>query len=470
MFTNRKQYKREIDVWQINLEHTNTLTAVLSKPEAYKEIVNIPFEEFDFDQNGRIDKEQFRDCLLANNICLKQSDLDEMFDAMDKNNNDTIDITEFDKYKRDTDPNKLQQDNNIFFTWNKENERYEISQQNGLHEIPLLDNDDRYKWMIYVPEIPKRKQKKFKDYHSGDTVNGYWRYIEHDDPLKRTKNEQLSEYEQLPEQHLNKIFSVLNYYYTNKNGAYSPLSRKGDGSPLAKANKRGGDATYFISVTFDILNDEFKHQEIEKYEYEMTWWNKKGRYDTTAVCIKNNSATIPYEREMEEYEHDYKQYEGELKKYEKNLKDFSNSLKNYKIKDRNDLKNEEVLKELNINEEDLTSLKQRNETLIKPRKPKKPIPLHGEIFYMRFNAGRTGLEWKWYDNNNSRYRSMGLIETNDPEEKSEFDKSLIHQLEASFLGNLKENFDPQLFPNLNSVEPVFVCLSDISLYFVCVLF
>lgn len=61
---------------------------------------------------------------------------------------------------------------------------------------------------------------------------------------------------------------------------------------------------------------------------------------------------------------------------------------------------------------------------------------------------------EWYDNNESLYRPMGLIVSDDGkiDEKEKPDEDLLDQLEASFLGNLCENFDPQQFDFLNSVK------------------
>ena len=391
----RTHYKREIQVWKINLEHTNALNRVLSKSEAYKAIQDITFNEFDYDRDGNIDKDQFEECLLSNNINLKQSDLDEIFTEMDRNSNGLIELKEFENYREDLQKNADNVGNDyIFFEWTGNEYTISESEQemNNSQKIPLLGEDDRFKWMVYIPDIPKRKRRKFNDCHPGDTINGYWKNINHGE-AKTVKNEYLNPYEQLSEEHLNKIFSVLNYYYRMKN------EEKKDDSPLSKSN----DVTYNISPSaiFDIKQEE-KSNEImattisKQYKYELSWWNQKGRYEANAICVNNHTAHDRFQEDSKQYEMDLNKFEEELKEYEQDLKQFAETLKKLKIS-REYLKtmeiNQENLNKLNLNEEDLKQLKIRNEALIKPLKPTKPVAIHDAICYMRFNASRSGLEW-----------------------------------------------------------------------------
>ena len=65
--------------------------------------------------------------------------------------------------------------------------------------------------------------------------------------------------------------------------------------------------------------------------------------------------------------------------------------------------------------------------------------LNNEVFFMRFNCDLNQLIkpvkliWKWYDNDNSIYKDF------------QNDRSVIYELEASFLANEKNNFDPHQF-------------------------
>ena len=140
--------------------------------------------------------------------------------------------------------------------------------------------------------------------------------------------------------------------------------------------------------------------EYNEYEYQLTWWNQKGRYETNCIIIKNLSAVNQYETDYAKWKEDNDLYDGP---------------------------GQIMLKSGLIDEWD---------------KVPKPTEICGEICYMRFNASRTGLQWKWYDNDNSQYKVMGQYQE---EEEEKIDQDLIEQLEASFLGNTSANLDAKQF-------------------------
>ena len=243
------------------MEQTNALTEITDKNEAYKVIQDITFKDFDFGNDGRIDKEQFKDCLLANGIKMGPAALDEIFNEMDKNDNQTIDIREFEKFKSEKMMNDDEEKHHIsaekekyYFKWNEERKEYQIWQSFEIDTelIESMNDDKRFKWMVYVPKIPPRKQKKFQSSHVGSKVNGYWRGIGQEN--KKMKNEVLSDYEELYEEHLDKIFAVLIHYYQ-----MGLKDRENEISPLSMRNEE----TYNIFSKFRIF-EEKRNEEKKK--------------------------------------------------------------------------------------------------------------------------------------------------------------------------------------------------------------
>eukprot|EP01083_Nonionella_stella_P222216 793187_1 len=70
------------------------------------------------------------------------------------------------------------------------------------------------------------------------------------------------------------------------------------------------------------------------------------------------------------------------------------------------------------------------------------------IYYLRFKAKREELEWRWYDVNSQQYRPMGQYTDKETKEQKT-DHKLIAQLEASFLGNDYQHFDPKELEDIN---------------------
>eukprot|EP01084_Bolivina_argentea_P294601 506946_1 len=284
----RDHYQREIDIWKIKLEQPRTIK---DKRKILDTLKNINFKEFDFDSNDRLDKKEFKDCLSANSIHIPQALLNQIFEEMDQDDDGAIQINEFETFKEKNDKD-IENSHSCYFKWHKEDNLYGIYPEvlPSANKIPV-PVDDRYQWMVYVPNISKKKQKLFTQNHPCSIVNGYWKNIKHK-KLKRIENEQLSE------EHLNQIFAVLNYYY--KSSSEGPLAERVKGD-----NK--------ISVTF-VIREQGTDDYME-YEYELKWWNQKGRYETNAIAIKNQSQTLCYIRFSKNSKLEWKWYDNDTSDY-----------------------------------------------------------------------------------------------------------------------------------------------------------
>eukprot|EP01083_Nonionella_stella_P048647 129924_1 len=383
----KNNYQREMNLWKIELEHANTLT---DKETAYDAIKNISFVEFDFDHDGKINKDEFKLCLLANGIKLSPGQADEIFLEIDTSRDGCIEIAELAAFK-DTSDAKTMPSEIFYFKWAAKTQYYAISSEqsiDGMTEVSYLDNiagDARFKWYCYVPSVSKELRDRFKSSHPGEGINGYWT-----DVVKALKVDT----SMVPQKHLEQIFAVLNHYYKA-----CVQGQMDDRSPLSQRK----DDDNNITATFKIMDTQ-------EYVYELTWWNQKGPYETNAIAIKNVTAIDNYPRDLAQYKQEQKEMKLE------------------KILTRMD----RVMYAQGVEEPEQNY-----------RKPTEPQP---QIYYLRFNAARKGLSWRWYDNDYSVYRNMGEYKE---DQAKQIYTPLVEQLEASFLGNRHDNFDPDNFDLFN---------------------
>eukprot|EP01083_Nonionella_stella_P210878 763015_1 len=377
----KQYYEREIELWKIKCKDTVLLTDPF---QIYQKIQFIDFKEFDFDGDGQLDKEEVRNCFQTNGLRIEPYILDEMFNVMDEDDDGNVDIGEFDKWKNDpylfedlqykknnqeSHHSNSDESGSRYFLWDEQDQEYQIYtiQLNETEPISIL-NDNRFKWMCYIPEIGPRKRSKFKHFHPGAKVNGFWEHMD---------SEKYDEASPLRERHLDQIFSVLNYYYRNKGK---------DRSPLAHRNKDDRK----LKIRFMIQNDNHEDGLEEDYYYQLTWWNHKGRYETNAIAIKTGQIKVQQEEEEQK---------GEM--FRK-----------------------------------LTSMKFT--TMMLPKPPTQEVIYDNcAICYLRFKIAESGLQWKWYDTSTSSQKLMGVC-TRDGVDTT--DDRLIQQLEASYLGNMEDNF------------------------------
>eukprot|EP01083_Nonionella_stella_P253163 871407_1 len=158
----------------------------------------------------------------------------------------------------------------VCFEWDNDYETYVIGpvikdiDPPNENSIPLQQQKD-FEWYAYI-SIPAERRKTFEASHPHEPIKRYWKNV-NDDGEEKENDDHLSE------DQLDRIFAVLNYYYTGDDVADSE-------GPLHHRNRRR-EANRF-SAQFNLKDSEEKD-----HRYELKWWNQKGRLEPTAIAIQN---------------------------------------------------------------------------------------------------------------------------------------------------------------------------------------
>eukprot|EP01084_Bolivina_argentea_P028373 52738_1 len=239
-----------------------------------------------------------------------------------------------------------------------------------------ITTDEDMKWGMYVNKLTKQQKRSWtKTNQKKNLPNGYWLILNEDHTVNQNKKKVAKSVkdEMAPIHHLHIIHHLLNHYYEMNTDKTLYNKWGNDNTPLRKLyckNEREIIYKYEMYVTRINKNVVFF---IEGIEYQLTWWNQIGKYETNAIAMIN------------------------LTKY----------------KER-------------VNEGHL---------LLGNDKKFKTKPVQIELCYMRFeyNPKISKVQWQWYNNDISKY------------EPFDTDDDLTAQLEASYLSNIKQQFDPTEF-------------------------
>ena len=214
-------------------------------------------------------------------------------------------------------------------------------------------------------------------------------------PNQNTDDDQITNVvrkEMLRIQELKLVYQLLQHYYTMANNKTAQSKFEFDDTPLRRLycpydtdDKKQSQA---ISEGERITKDDTWDIRflLNRKEYKLSWWNQKGKYEPNAFAIINITL-----------------YESR--------------------KDQLDLKH--------VWENDPATQEELHSLLSSIPEEKQPLPI--EICYIRFesNPEKDDIEWLWYDRHSDQY--------------IKFDASVFDELEASFLSNIKHNFDPVEF-------------------------
>eukprot|EP01083_Nonionella_stella_P156890 508598_1 len=262
-------YGREIGIWKIELYQAN----VIDKTELLEKIVKFEFTEFDFNRDHQITRQEFADCISANGIRVDRNYVDQIFDRIDDDGNGFIDLTELQLFAKEveseiTDPRRRIPDEDlppdVYFKWDERSGTYiirDIDTDANTMGIPF-QKQEGFEWYAYIT-IPRKSRERFEASHPHEHIKRYWKSV------NQIGGQHLSEDE------LDRIFAVLNHYYTTVTEHNANDKPEG---PLHYKNRHRGNC--HVSAKFCL-----KHQN-EDHHYELKWWNQKGRYETTAIAIQ----------------------------------------------------------------------------------------------------------------------------------------------------------------------------------------
>eukprot|EP01083_Nonionella_stella_P013248 37330_1 len=362
--------------------------------EIYDELLKMRFEDFlcgAHRNNEYLTMDMFVEGFKYRALRVKQKQLKAIYNdmlrinRMDRNGTDRIYREDFRKWKESIrlenrrlqsgghgDMNRRKKAWRVYYDYKEEN--YSFYRSNSAaspNNAILLDanicDDVDYKWSMFVPRIPKHVKIQFEHHHN-EIPSGYWMGLKQDTDATHVNayDRGIRSYvsEQIAIKHLNLIFELLHHYYLrNMDNANRSKSDININDPLQayvqEIELRKADGA-------DII---FK---IKGNEYQLKWWNKRGKYETTALSLIN--------------------------------------ITKWRAKTRHKASDK----------------RRRRRSLSHARKK--------EICYMRFNALPSKVTWQWFDKDTSEYTPYDYTDTD-----------LLEQLECSFLGNVKINFDPLIF-------------------------
>ena len=202
---------------------------------------------------------------------------------------------------------------NVYY--NQYKHRYELVKGKGrstsfrrqhLIQINELDcNHHSAKWAVF-DELDEEdtKELNFDQLENADDVpKGYWRILSKDDDKI------------VPVLHLTLIHQLLNHYYSLNFSAKLQAKHKDDDTPLRTGHKilsygpiNTDDEYEYDDTSFQMKvgEDEKQIAAIHKYrkvkehdirfyiegndrnsEYQLTWWNENGQYETNAIALIN---------------------------------------------------------------------------------------------------------------------------------------------------------------------------------------
>eukprot|EP01084_Bolivina_argentea_P305733 528191_1 len=217
----------------------------------------------------------------------------------------------------------------FYFKWNSNNNVYCIKSEFSIKckAAKNVANDKRFQWMQYVPDVGGFQT--WDECQAIDHVfsSGFWSVVE-------------------STRYLNQICSVLSYYCESGASIYE---FKDDIAEYLTRNENESKTDNNVIATFTIMDERSK-----LCQYDLMWWNKKGRHETIAISLRHNHVHDTHYIRLNTHAHDTDTISRIL---------------------------------------------------------------------------RSGLEWKRYNDNSSKYEPYGSME-------------LTNQVEATFQANVKGNFPP----------------------------
>ena len=303
-------YGNQMSSFRMSIENTQSSnTKIMNLQEIRQKLQPMNFQDFDENNDQKIEFHEFVNkvkakCSIDINLHIKH--IDGIFENMDRNKDDYVTSIEFDKWKESLFKNskgsinndvwiarydkKISKHYNFFKNKDKKKDDYELDWE--------TTNDENFQWGVYIEKLTQRQRKQFMRNHNDTAIpNGYWHLLQDDDnnqdgdnnkhklpPFKSIKPQII------PTTHLNLIYQLLHCIYMK---SLDNDENNIDDSPLMNimrnSHKNNGDKNNNNSSKLDItklIDDDIIFQ-IEYEQYQLSWWNQKGKFDQAAVGLKH---------------------------------------------------------------------------------------------------------------------------------------------------------------------------------------
>ena len=446
-----ENYRREIILWRHRMERQKILTSSKDIQEILKKV---KFEEFDFNQDQTIEFDEFQRGFRLQGFHADPEKLRAIFDNIDAENDmdGRITVKEFKQWKKKylRATKNLRQINKVLKT--------DVEIQNVVKTVKFEDFDYNKDETIVLKEF--KKCFKDKGYRvNPDKLEMIFGVIEAendaDDKITRLELKQWKQ-NYIKELSSNRIFNddddeekeQLFYVYYDEDERHYEFVEGEHGKKWIERFRREEDKY----IEWAVYSDKLKTKQANRFRQIDDISNVPiGFWHILSDNHENNKKEVhkSIKRLIAPREHLYLIYKLLHYYYILNI---DKSVPRKKVKDKtplarlfwDDEDDEDQLVRFLIdgvvyqliwwnqqgkNEPNAISLMNVNESSHNNQI---------EVCYMRFKFNIAAQEehkcdWQWYDNNNSDYKPFAS------------DQDLLKQLEVSFLGNVKQNYDPTAY-------------------------